>query len=149
MAILCTITSWSVRAAWKLDLYTPSFLVLERHLGQVTIEAMASGLAVLAYDYAAARQFIDHRVNGFLASPQEANSFVAAGLELIKDDVNLENLRAHARQTTLEISWGHVTKKLENNYYDLILGYHSKDQLASSPVLREIFIKQWIVFSIR
>ena len=118
------------------------FSSLSETFGNVTIEAMASGLAVLAYDYAAARQFIDHGINGFLASPNEANSFVAAGLELIKDDVNLENLRAHARQTTLEISWDQVTKKLENNYHDLILNSHSKDKLASSPVLREIFIKQ-------
>jgi len=51
-------------------------------------------------------------------------------------------LRIQARQTTLEISWDQVTKKLENNYHDLILHSHSKDKLASSPVLREIFIKQ-------
>jgi glycosyltransferase involved in cell wall biosynthesis len=118
------------------------FSSLSETFGNVTIEAMASGLAVLAYDYAAARQFIDHGVNGFLASPNEANSFVTVGLELIKDDVNLENLRAQARQTTLEISWDQVTKKLENNYHDLILNSYSKDKLASSPVLREIFIKQ-------
>ena len=118
------------------------FSSLSETFGNVTIEAMASGLAVLAYDYAAAQQFIDHGVNGFLANQNEVNSFVAAGLELIKDDVNLENLRVQARQTTLEISWEQVTKKLENNYHDLILNSHSKDKLASSPVLREIFIKQ-------
>jgi glycosyltransferase involved in cell wall biosynthesis len=118
------------------------FSSLSETFGNVTIEAMASGLAVLAYDYAAARQFIDHGANGFLASLNEANSFVAAGLALIKEDVDLENLRAHARQTTLEISWDQVTKKLENNYRDLIQNFHSKDKLASSPVLREIYIKQ-------
>jgi glycosyltransferase involved in cell wall biosynthesis len=118
------------------------FSSLSETFGNVTIEAMASGLAVLAYDYAAARQFIDHGANGFLASLNEANSFVSAGLELIKDDVDLENLRANARQTTLEISWDQVTKKLEDNYRDLILHSHSKDKLASSPVLREIYIKQ-------
>jgi glycosyltransferase involved in cell wall biosynthesis len=118
------------------------FSSLSETFGNVTIEAMASGLAVLAYDYAAARQFIKHGTNGFLASPNEANSFITEGLALIKDDVDLENLRAQARQTTLEISWDQVTKKLENNYHELILNSHSKDKLASSPVLREIFIKQ-------
>jgi len=106
------------------------FSSLSETFGNVTIEAMASGLAVLAYDYAAARQFIDHGANGFLASLNEPNSFVAAGLALVKYDVDLENLRAHARQTTLEISWDQVTKKLENNYHDLILNFHSKDKLA-------------------
>ena len=118
------------------------FSSLSETFGNVTIEAMASGLAVLAYDYAAARQFIDHGVNGFLASLSEANSFIAAGLELIKNDVKLENLRAQARQTTLEISWDQVTKKLESNYHDLMLNTFSKDKLGSSPLLREIFIKQ-------
>jgi glycosyltransferase involved in cell wall biosynthesis len=118
------------------------FSSLSETFGNVTLEAMASGLAVLAYDYAAARQFIDHGVNGFLANPNEANSFVNQGLELLKDSVDLQNVRAQARQTTLEISWDKVTKKLENNYEDLILNSHLKDKLASSPALREIFIKQ-------
>ena len=118
------------------------FSSLSETFGNVTLEAMASGLAVLAYDYAAARQFIDHGVNGFLANPNEANSFINQGLELLKDSVDLQNLRVQARQTTLEISWDKVTKKLENNYEDLILNSHLKDKLASSPALREIFIKQ-------
>ena len=118
------------------------FSSLSETFGNVTLEAMASGLAVLAYDYAAARQFIDHGVNGFLADPNEANSFINQGLELMKENCDIENLRAHARQTTLEISWDKVTKKLENNYHDLILNSHLKDKLASSPALRKIFIKQ-------
>ena len=118
------------------------FSSLSETFGNVTLEAMASGLAVLAYDYAAARQFIDHGVNGFLADPNEANSFINQGLELMKENCDIQNLRAYARQTTLEISWDKVTKKLENNYHDLILNSHLKDKLASSPALRKIFIKQ-------
>lgn len=118
------------------------FSSLSETFGNVTIEAMASGLAVLAYDYAAARQFIDHGVNGFLASPNETNSFVAAGISIIKDNIRLGNLRSHARQTSLEISWDQVTKKLEDNYHDLILDAHGKDKLSTTPVLRKIFIKQ-------
>ena len=118
------------------------FSSLSETFGNVTLEAMASGLAVLAYDYAAARQFIDHGVNGFLADPNETNAFINQGLELMKENCDIQNLRAHARQTTLEISWDKVTKKLENNYHDLILNSHLKDKLASSPALRKIFIKQ-------
>jgi len=118
------------------------FSSLSETFGNVTLEAMASGLAVLAYDYAAARQFIDHGVNGFLADPNETNAFINQGLELMKENCDIQNLRAYARQTTLEISWDKVTKKLENNYHDLILNSHLKDKLASSPALRKIFIKQ-------
>lgn len=118
------------------------FSSLSETFGNVTLEAMASGLAVLAYDYAAARQFIQHGVNGFLANPNDANSFITESVLFIKDDVDLEKLRAQARQTTLEISWDKVTEKLEENYRDLLMNAYSKDKLSSSIALREIFIKQ-------
>ena len=117
------------------------FSSLSETFGNVTLEAMASGLAVLAYDYAAARQFIDHGVNGFVATPHDAKSFIARGLELISDDHEIQKLRTHARQTTLDISWESVTKRLEENYHDLLINSHLKDKLSSSIALREIFIK--------
>ena len=40
--------------------------------GNVTLEAMASGLAVVAYDYAAARMHIEDGVTGALARPGDA-----------------------------------------------------------------------------
>ncbi|MBU3608542.1 glycosyltransferase family 4 protein [Polynucleobacter nymphae] len=118
------------------------FSSLSETFGNVTLEAMASGLAVLAYDYAAARQYIDHGVNGFVATPHDAKSFIARGLELLSDDLEIQKLRTHARQTTLDISWENVTKKLEDNYHDLLLNSHLKDKSSSAITLREIFIKQ-------
>ena len=118
------------------------FSSLSETFGNVTLEAMASGLAVLAYDYAAARQYIDHGVNGFVATPHDAKSFIARGLELLSDDLEIQKLRTHARQTTLDISWANVTKKLEDNYHDLLLNSHLKDKSSSAIALREIFIKQ-------
>jgi len=118
------------------------FSSLSETFGNVTLEAMASGLAVLAYDYAAARQYIDHGVNGFVATPHDAKSFIARGLELLSDDLEIQKLRTHARQTTLDISWENVTKKLEDNYHDLLLNSHLKDKSSSAIALREIFIKQ-------
>ena len=118
------------------------FSSLSETFGNVTLEAMASGLAVLAYDYAAARQYIDHGVNGFVATPHDVKSFIARGLELLSDDLEFQKLRTHARQTTLDISWANVTKKLEDNYHDLLLNSYLKDKSSSSIALREIFIKQ-------
>jgi glycosyltransferase involved in cell wall biosynthesis len=118
------------------------FSSLSETFGNVTLEAMASGLAVLAYDYAAARQYIDHGVNGFVATPHDGKSFIARGLELLSDDLEFQKLRTHARQTTLDISWANVTKKLEDNYHDLLLNSYLKDKSSSSIALREIFIKQ-------
>ena len=118
------------------------FSSLSETFGNVTLEAMASGLAVLAYDYAAARQYIDHGTNGLLATPNNAQSFITQGLDLINDNFDIQKLRAHARQTTLDISWDKVTKKLEDNYQDLLLNSHLKDKLHSPISLREVYIKQ-------
>ena len=44
--------------------------------GNVTIEAMASGLAVVAYDCAAAEEVIRHGENGLKAPPEDEDAFV-------------------------------------------------------------------------
>ena len=58
------------------------FPSLTETYGNVTLEAMASGLAVVAFDYAAAAEVIRHGANGLLAPYGDAESFarLAAGL---------------------------------------------------------------------
>ncbi len=46
--------------------------------GNVTLEAMASGLAMVAYDYAAARAHLTHTENGLLVPYRNAGAFVEA-----------------------------------------------------------------------
>ena len=50
--------------------------------GNVTVEAMASGLAVVAYDYAAARAHIKDGETGMLASYGDAQAFIKAATKL-------------------------------------------------------------------
>ena len=52
------------------------FPSLTETFGNVTPEAMASGLPVLAFDHAAAGQLIEHGDNGWLAPPYDAAAFV-------------------------------------------------------------------------
>jgi len=118
------------------------FSSLSETFGNVTLEAMASGLAVLAYDYAAAKQYISHGVNGLLANPDDPHSFITHGLELVKNDFDLEQLKINARETTLDISWNKITKNLEDNYQDLLVNSHAEDALPSSMNLSEMLIKQ-------
>ena len=118
------------------------FSSLSETFGNVTLEAMASGLAVLAYDYAAAQQYIEQGVNGFLVSPNDADSFMAQGISLAKDGFDLQCAREKARETTLEISWNKVTLKLEESYQDLLTRSYLKNKSPSAIALREIIIKQ-------
>ena len=52
--------------------------------GNVTLEAMASGLAVVAYDYAAARMHIAHGETGVLVPLGDARAFVTAAAALAR-----------------------------------------------------------------
>lgn len=51
--------------------------------GNVTVEAMASGLAIVAFDYAAAHEHIEHGENGVLAPMGEGAAFERAATDLI------------------------------------------------------------------
>ncbi|TAN53573.1 MAG: glycosyltransferase family 1 protein [Methylococcaceae bacterium] len=51
------------------------FPSLTETFGNVTLEAMASGLAVVAYNYAAAEQFVRHGSNGLTADKGDNRSF--------------------------------------------------------------------------
>jgi len=118
------------------------FSSLSETFGNVTLEAMASGLAVLAYDYAAAGQVIQSGVNGMLASYNHPDSFISQSLELLKKGLELDVLRKNARQTTLNISWESVTAKLNQNYYELLHSYPPQEKKMNTLALSEACIKQ-------
>lgn len=118
------------------------FSSLSETFGNVTLEAMASGLAVLAYDYAAAGQVIQSGINGMLANFNHSDSFINQSLELLKKGSELDVLRKNARQTTLNISWESVTAKLNQNYYELLHSYPPQEKKMNALALSEACIKQ-------
>ena len=81
--------------------------------GNVTPEAMASGLPVLAYDHAAAGQLIRSRHNGLLARLGDAPGFVALAGELVADMVQARQWGAQARLTTGAHQWAQVVAQVE------------------------------------
>jgi glycosyltransferase involved in cell wall biosynthesis len=81
--------------------------------GNVTQEAMASGLAVLAYDYAAAAQLIRSGENGILARFDDRDDFVHAAARLAHDLEAARALGLRARQTACAQSWERVVADLE------------------------------------
>lgn len=61
------------------------FPSLSETFGNVTLEAMASGLPLLAFDYGAAREVVRHAENGWLVAREDAEGFVAGALQLAAD----------------------------------------------------------------
>lgn len=88
--------------------------------GNVTLEAMASGLAVLAYDYAAARRHVQDGVNGCLATLGDSDGFVRQAVELARQPARVEALRKLARDAALQISWEQVVSRFEGHLLEVI-----------------------------
>src|SRR5258705_13757985 len=66
--------------------------------GNVALEALASGLAVISYDYAAARLHIKDGASGILIPYGDARAFVDAAANLAREPQALANMRQQARQ---------------------------------------------------
>ncbi|MEM7789986.1 MAG: glycosyltransferase family 1 protein [Verrucomicrobiota bacterium] len=73
--------------------------------GNVVIEAMSSGLAVLTYDYAAGRQFIRDGVNGFLAPYGDREAFCRVATHIAGNFPSLQKIRLAARATAETYPW--------------------------------------------
>lgn len=81
--------------------------------GNVTVEAMASGLAVVAYDYAAAQQHIRHSQNGVLVPFGAADDYAQAAAALANDTARIKVLGANARTTTEKLDWSCIVAEFE------------------------------------
>ena len=89
------------------------FPSLTETYGNVTIEAMASGLAVVAFDYGAARLHIRSGWNGLLAKGEDAQGWIGLAAELAVDPLHARALGARAREAALELGWDRVVRRLE------------------------------------
>jgi glycosyltransferase involved in cell wall biosynthesis len=82
--------------------------------GNVTVEAMASGLAVLAYDYAAAREHVQHEINGLVAPFDDAHAFMSLAKGMVHDDDRLWRMRRNARDSVEHLTWEKINARLES-----------------------------------
>ncbi|MEK9953182.1 MAG: glycosyltransferase, partial [Curvibacter sp.] len=82
--------------------------------GNVVLEAMASGLAVLAYDYAAASENITAGANGLLAAMDDEEAFVRQLAELVQNDSLRARLRSAARESARLNDWGGIVAQIES-----------------------------------
>lgn len=81
--------------------------------GNVVLEALASGLAVVAYDQAAAGQHIRHEHNGVLAMPEDELAFMEAAGWLLEDDERLRSIRLNARRQACRLGWEAIVEGFE------------------------------------
>lgn len=98
------------------------FPSLTETFGNVVLEALASGLGVVAYDQAAAAQHIRHGYNGVLAMPGDEQAFCDAAAWLLEEAETLRCVRLNARQHASRQGWAAIIEQFEGHLRGACVG---------------------------
>jgi glycosyltransferase involved in cell wall biosynthesis len=101
--------------------------------GNVITEAMASGLAVSAFDYAAAHEFIRHGDNGLVAPVGDEPAFLANAERLAREPAVRRALAAGGRATARQLSWEQIIVGFERDLFEVVAEHHGAARAPSSP----------------
>ena len=102
------------------------FPSLSETFGNVVLEALASGLGVVAFDQAAAAQHIRHGHNGALAVAEDQQGFIDAASELLSQPESLRRVRLNARLHASRQGWPAIVELFEQ---------HLRSALHATPEL--------------
>lgn len=89
------------------------FPSLTETFGNVTLEAMASGLCVLGYRYAAAAEVISDGINGLHVECDDERAFIAAACRAATCEELRNRLRAGARDRSMTLDWEQINDRFE------------------------------------
>jgi glycosyltransferase involved in cell wall biosynthesis len=109
------------------------FPSLTETFGNVTLEALASGLPVVAFDTAAAGEHVGHGRSGVLVAPGDEAGFVDAVGTLAGDPERLKAMGRSAVAAARRVRWDDVLSRFEAQLQDTINGHQA--QLAAAPVV--------------
>ena len=90
--------------------------------GNVTLEAMASGLPAVCADASGSRSLVIEGKTGYLASTAGETIFVDRLEALLRDPGLRANMAAAARQRALAFNWDNIMAGLVVSYRDVIAG---------------------------
>jgi glycosyltransferase involved in cell wall biosynthesis len=111
---------------------------LTETFGNVTTESLASGLPVVAFDYAAAARFIKHGENGWLVPFGDHAAFIAAAVHVAGDSALRARLSPAARRTAEGISWDFVIDQLERDFAAVIAAPKNDSVIPSTTVPNKV-----------
>jgi glycosyltransferase involved in cell wall biosynthesis len=81
--------------------------------GNVTLEAMASGLGIVAYRYAAARQYLEHEHSALLAPFDDRRAFIGQAERMAREPQLACALGRRARAIAERLGWDRVVQDFE------------------------------------
>ncbi|CAB1208532.1 glycosyltransferase family 4 protein [Acinetobacter bouvetii] len=88
--------------------------------GNVVLEAMASGLPVIAYDYACAHLHVKNSETGWLSALGDTTSFIQSIYQL-PNNRQLKQMGLQAREAVQHIGWQHPVQQFEQALYGVAM----------------------------
>ena len=88
--------------------------------GNVTLEALASGIPVLAFDCAAARDWVQTGVNGWLVAENNPEGFAAQAVTIFNSKDLLAQITQSTRQQVVHLDWDQIAEQVESVFWDAI-----------------------------
>lgn len=92
--------------------------------GNVTLEAMASGLPCVCADATGSQSLVQDGVTGFLARPQNVDDFVLHVADIARDPIKRARMSEAARARALTFSWDETMKNLLARYETVVRTFH-------------------------
>lgn len=88
--------------------------------GNVTLEAMSSGLPAVVADAPGSKSLVESGINGYLAPSRGTSEFAKCVQKIAEDDELRKKMGKTARQKALAYSWDNVNSKLLENYREAL-----------------------------
>ncbi len=89
--------------------------------GNVTIEALASGLPVLAFDTAAAADWVRHAANGWLVPMGDEAAYVALAAGLAREPERIRQAGMLARSEVAQLDWQQIAWQVESLFLQTLM----------------------------
>lgn len=87
--------------------------------GNVVLEAMASGLPVVAFDYACAQQYVVNYLSGWLVAKGNESGFKQI-LYALPERLVLQRMGRHALEATRQAGWQFPVQQFEQALYEVV-----------------------------
>jgi glycosyltransferase involved in cell wall biosynthesis len=96
------------------------FPSLTETFGNVTLEALSCGTPVLAFDCAAAGEFINDHKNGWLVPSDEPHAYIKRALDITQDSATLGQARQFTRVSVEHLGWDEIAGQVETIFHRAI-----------------------------
>ena len=88
--------------------------------GNVLVEAMASGLCPVAFDYAACAEIVEHGRNGLAVPLHDDDAFIQASLTAVRDADVRQRIARAALAVRTQRRWESVVASFQSHLFEAI-----------------------------